>query len=75
MKKIVCSIAIIAALGISSSSHTQKLMLAPQALDAITRSDFPIIQGTVIFSTEVFVGVNFIVDLIYAQLGQRVKLG
>ena len=45
-----------------------------QAVDAITRSDFPIIQGTVIFSAVIFVVVNFIVDLIYAKLDPRVKL-
>ena len=46
-----------------------------QAVDAITRSDFPIIQGTVIFSAVIFVVVNFIVDLLYARLDPRVKLG
>jgi len=45
-----------------------------QAVDAITRSDFPIIQGTVIFSAVIFVVVNFIVDLLYARLDPRVKL-
>jgi peptide/nickel transport system permease protein len=45
-----------------------------QAVDAITRSDFPIIQGTVIFSAGIFVVVNFIVDLLYARLDPRVKL-
>ncbi len=46
-----------------------------QAVDAITRSDFPIIQGTVIFSALIFVVVNFVVDIIYAWLDPRVKLG
>ncbi|HWF43533.1 MAG TPA: ABC transporter permease [Candidatus Kapabacteria bacterium] len=45
-----------------------------QAVDAITRSDFPIIQGTVIFSAVIFVVVNFIVDILYARLDPRVKL-
>ena len=45
-----------------------------QAVDAITRSDFPIIQGTVIFSALIFVVVNFVVDIIYAWLDPRVKL-
>jgi peptide/nickel transport system permease protein len=43
-------------------------------VDAIPRSDFPTIQGTVIFSAFIFVVVNFIVDLIYAKLDPRVKL-
>jgi len=46
-----------------------------QAVDAITRSDFPIIQGTVIFSALIFVVVNFLVDIVYSRLDPRVKLG
>jgi peptide/nickel transport system permease protein len=46
-----------------------------QAVDAILRSDFPLIQGTVIFSAVIFVVVNFIVDILYARLDPRVKLG
>ena len=45
-----------------------------QAVDAITRSDFPVIQGTVIFSAFIFVFVNFLVDILYARLDPRVKL-
>ncbi len=45
-----------------------------QAVDAITRSDFPIIQGTVIFSAVIFVAVNFIVDITYGLLDPRVKI-
>jgi peptide/nickel transport system permease protein len=44
------------------------------AVDAIQRSDFPTIQGTVIFSAVIFVAVNFIVDVMYAVLDPRVKL-
>ncbi len=46
-----------------------------QAVDAITRSDFPIIQGTVIFSAVIFVTVNFFVDILYSRMDPRVKLG
>jgi peptide/nickel transport system permease protein len=45
------------------------------AVDAIPRSDFPTIQGTVIFSAVLFVSINFLVDLLYARLDPRVKLG
>jgi len=44
-------------------------------IDAIPRSDFPTIQGTVLLSAVIFVVVNFIVDLIYAKLDPKVKLG
>ncbi|MEO6940631.1 MAG: ABC transporter permease [Candidatus Kapaibacterium sp.] len=43
-------------------------------VDAIPRSDFPTIQGTVIFSAVIFVVTNFFVDIIYAKLDPRVKL-
>jgi ABC-type dipeptide/oligopeptide/nickel transport system permease component len=45
------------------------------AVDAIPRSDFPTIQGTVIFSAVIFVLINFFVDIIYARLDPRIKLG
>lgn len=44
------------------------------AVDAIPRSDFPTIQGTVLFSAFIFVVVNFFVDILYAKLDPRVKL-
>jgi len=44
------------------------------SVDAIPRSDFPTIQGTVIFSAVIFVSINFIVDVLYAWLDPRVKL-
>jgi peptide/nickel transport system permease protein len=43
-------------------------------VDAIPRSDFPTIQGTVIFSAVIFVVINFFVDLVYARLDPRIKL-
>ncbi len=44
------------------------------AFDAIPRSDFPTIQGTVLFSAVVFVVINYIVDIVYAKLDPKVKL-
>ncbi len=44
------------------------------AFDAIPRSDFPTIQGTVMFSAVVFVIINYIVDILYAKLDPKVKL-
>jgi peptide/nickel transport system permease protein len=44
------------------------------AFDAIPRSDFPTIQGTVIFAAVIFVVVNFLVDILYAKLDPKVKL-
>ncbi len=44
------------------------------AIDAIFKLDFPMIQGTVLFSAIVFVVINFFVDLVYALLDPKVKL-
>ena len=44
------------------------------AIDAIFKLDFPMIQGTVLFSAIVFVIINFFVDIIYAVLDPKVKL-
>ncbi|MBV6478621.1 MAG: Glutathione transport system permease protein GsiC [Ignavibacteria bacterium] len=44
------------------------------AIDSIFKLDFPMIQGTVLFSAIVFVIINFFVDIIYAALDPKVKL-
>lgn len=44
------------------------------AIDSIFKLDFPMIQGTVLFSAIVFVVINFFVDIIYATLDPKVKL-
>ncbi len=44
------------------------------AFDAITKLDYPVIQGTVLFTAVVFVAVNFLSDVLYAVLDPRVEL-
>jgi peptide/nickel transport system permease protein len=44
------------------------------AFDAITKLDYPLIQGTVLFTAIVFVGINFLSDVLYALLDPRVEL-
>lgn len=44
------------------------------AFDAITKLDYPVIQGTVLFTAAVFVLVNFFSDVLYALLDPRVEL-
>lgn len=44
------------------------------AFDAITKLDYPVIQGTVLFTAVVFVLVNFLSDVLYAVLDPRVEL-
>ena len=45
------------------------------AYDAVLQLDFPVIQGTVLIAAVVFVVVNFFVDIIYAILDPKVRLG
>jgi len=44
-------------------------------LDAILKRDLPAIQGAVLFMAVLFMAVNLIVDLVYARVDPRVKLG
>ena len=44
------------------------------AFDSILKLDFPMIQGTVLFSAVIFVVINFFVDILYAVLDPKVKL-
>ena len=43
------------------------------ALDAVTRRDYPMVQGAVLMVALAFAIVNLIVDLLYAYLDPRVK--
>ncbi len=45
------------------------------ALQAIQTRDFPVVQGIVIVVATVFVLVNLAVDIVYAYLNPRVRLG
>jgi ABC-type dipeptide/oligopeptide/nickel transport system permease component len=45
------------------------------ALEAIKTRDFPVVQGVVIVVATVFVCVNLLVDVVYAFLNPRVRLG
>lgn len=42
-------------------------------IDAILKSDYPVVQGAVMLLAVVFVLVNLIVDIIYTQLDPRIK--
>lgn len=43
------------------------------AVEAILAKDFPVVQGTVLFTAAVYVAVNLLVDLSYAWLDPRVR--
>jgi peptide/nickel transport system permease protein len=44
------------------------------AINSILSLDFPMIQGTVLFTAVIFIIVNMLVDIIYAFLDPKVKL-
>jgi len=41
--------------------------------DAISQRDYPVIQGTVLFFTIVFIAINLAVDFLYGALDPRIK--
>lgn len=43
------------------------------ALDGINARDYPVVQGTVLFITMVFVLINLVVDVLYAYLDPRIR--
>lgn len=45
------------------------------ASDCVLKSDFPVVQGIVLLVAVIFVIMNLIVDIIYAWLDPRIKLG
>jgi peptide/nickel transport system permease protein len=47
--------------------------LGSYTIDAILKSDYPVVQGAVIVLASVFVLVNLLVDLLYAYLDPRIK--
>lgn len=44
-------------------------------IDSILKLDYPAIQGSVLFAAVIFVIVNFIVDILYATVDPKVKIG
>jgi peptide/nickel transport system permease protein len=44
------------------------------AINSILSLDFPMIQGTVLFTAVIFIIVNMVVDIVYAFLDPKVKL-
>lgn len=45
------------------------------AITAIQNRDFPLIQGTVLITAAIYVGVNLVVDLSYAVFDPRIRYG
>lgn len=45
------------------------------AVDALQKFDFPVAMGTVLFTATVFIIMNFLVDILYAVLDPRIRIG
>lgn len=45
------------------------------AVDALLKFDFPVAAGTVMFTAFIFILINILVDLLYAVLDPRIKVG
>jgi ABC-type dipeptide/oligopeptide/nickel transport system permease component len=43
------------------------------AMDAILKRDYPVIQGIVLFGAFIFIGINLVVDLIYAGINPKIR--
>src|ERR1041384_5873932 len=43
--------------------------------EGITFRDFPIVQGVVIMGGAMIIGVNFVIDILYAVIDPRIRLG
>lgn len=43
------------------------------AYDSVTRRDYPMIQGHVLFVAAIYVGINLLVDLLYKAFDPRIK--
>ncbi|HVS91303.1 MAG TPA: ABC transporter permease [Mucilaginibacter sp.] len=48
--------------------------LGKTTVDALEMSDFPVVMGSILFITFIFVVINILVDLLYAWIDPRVKL-
>jgi len=48
--------------------------LGKTTVDALEMSDFPVVMGSILFITFIFVVINILVDLLYVWIDPRVKL-
>ncbi len=44
-------------------------------INSINQRDYPVIQGVILFIAFVYVGINFVVDVLYTFLDPRVRIG
>ena len=63
---------------ISGSVVTESIFLIPGfgrlIIEAISTRDYPLIQGVALVSAVAYIGINFIVDLLYSALNPKVAV-
>ncbi|MFB9948496.1 ABC transporter permease [Rhizobium puerariae] len=76
---VVTMLALLAAELLGGSAVTETVFSWPGVgrllVQAIDSKDFPVIQAGVFLIATIFVGVNFLVDLLYTLLDPRIRLG
>jgi ABC-type dipeptide/oligopeptide/nickel transport system permease component len=79
MIPIVTVIGINSGLLIAGAVLTETVFVRPGIgkllVDAVSSSDYPVVQGTVLLIGIVYIVANLAVDLLYAYLDPRIKLG
>ncbi len=64
---------------ISGSVVTESIFLIPGfgrlIIEAVSRRDYPVIQGVALFSAVAYIAINFGVDLLYSYLNPKVRMG
>ncbi|MGK6316628.1 ABC transporter permease [Neorhizobium sp. DT-125] len=76
---VITMLALLAAELLGGSAVTETVFSWPGVgrllVQAIDSKDFPVIQAGVFLIATIFVGINFLVDLLYTVLDPRIRLG
>ncbi len=44
-------------------------------IDAVFQRDYPVIQAVVLVTATAYIGINFLVDLLYSLIDPRIRVG
>jgi peptide/nickel transport system permease protein len=64
---------------ISGAVVTEQIFVLPGfgklTIDAVFTRDYPMIQGVVLVTATAYIGINFVVDLLYSLIDPRIRVG
>ncbi len=64
---------------ISGAVVTEQIFGLPgfgkMTIDAVFQRDYPVIQGVVLVTATAYIGINFLVDLLYSLIDPRIRVG